>query len=804
MELSDVTVKPISKKKRKSRKGLEKVYKCSEPDCNKRFTRMEHLARHQLNHNPKQIYECSWPGCDKSFVREDLQKRHFKRHEQHEFTQDDIPSIVPKYKDQRQHKSEHLQDHQKHEQQQQTPPAHELEVIHSEQLTPLAGDRDESYMAKIGNEDESEAAPPPLDPVASASEIISWIFSDAMLANVKEPLLSPSYYTFDSPMALQNLLTPPAAHEEPQIGLNKRQQLLELMPNLLPELSQLGYTEDSIFQQRFITTYWTTFHPQFPILHKPTFNADQCPGALLWCIIMIGAAVQKEVVIARSIAEPLRWIIFGSADFNPPAKLWIIQALLILEVYEKTMSDRQMHERAIIHHGTTLQLIRRGTILTGEDSGYLAGDSGDPWKRWIQSEATKRAALMAFVVDAYHNCMFGHHSLISIHEIRLSLPCSQYLWDYSSGTHPMTPQTATLPLIEALKLTLNNKHVDTSPFGRKAILSGLLSIRLQMLQRDFQIESLDWHNSHHGSSTASTSSSSTSNWKEHLHASFDFWINDHRKMLKQSNAVAFDHAIMAKDPMLPYNFLSIGGCADPFYHLAHLTLEVSVMDLQIVAGAPIMYSRSFRGTDYERSYRNLQAWANTPSSINQVRTALLFLEEMYLYRDNPNGTRCCPNPFMARQILPGQYQASEDKLVHRPHAIFLCTLVIWCYGFVLNGPESDIWTTMNDTVLPDISNRTVEEEAIAALERANTMMQLGPKRTGLEFIAWFSKTIDQPTPRNKMSMLEGRNETSGLLKLVIDSLRGTDWALIDEDVRLLTHCLERTLGKPQQKCSYHI
>ncbi|KAF5095533.1 hypothetical protein D0Z00_003108 [Geotrichum galactomycetum] len=604
MELSDLTINPVSKKKRKSRKGLEKAYKCSEPDCNKRFTRMEHLARHQLNHNPKQIYECSWPGCDKSFVREDLQKRHFKRHEQHGFTQDDTPGIVPKYEDQQQQKAQHLQHLQKHQQQQQTPPGQELEIIHSEQLTPLNGN--ESY--KIGDGD----APLPLDTVASASEIISWIFSDAMLANVKEPLLSPSYYTFDSPMALQNLLTPPAAHEEPQIGLNKRQQMLELIPNLLPELSQLGYTEDSIFEQRFITTYWTTFHPQFPILHKPTFSADQCPGALLWCIVMIGAAMQKEVVIARSIAEPLRWIIFGSADFNPPAKLWIIQALLILEVYEKTMSDRQMHERAIIHHGTTLQLIRRGTILTGEDSGYLAGDSGDPWKRWIQSEATKRAALMAFVVDAYHNCMFGHHSLISIHEIRLSLPC--------------------------------------------------------------------------------------------------------------------------------------------------------------------------------------------------IRTALQFLEEMYLYRDNPSssGTRCCPNPFMVGHIVPGQYQASKDALVHRPHAIFLCTLVIWCYGFVLNGPESDIWTTMNETVLPDISNRTAEEEAMAALERANTLMLLGPKRTGLEFIKWFSKTIDQPTPRNKMSMLEGRNETSGLLKLVIDSLRGADWVLIDEDVRLLTHCLERTLGKPQQKCSYHI
>lgn len=776
---------------------------------------MEHLARHQLNHNPKKIYLCSWPGCDKRFVREDLQKRHFKRHEQHGFTQDDTLDMVIKQQDQQneQNKNENEQQPQQHHSgfQQQTPPLQGLELIHPDQLTQVNGNdiqQDDLYTSNLDDEDESEAITSVQDPVASASEIISWIFSDAMLANVKEPLLSPSYYTFDSPMALQNLLTPPVAHEELQIGFNKRQQMLELIPNLLPELVQLGYTEDSIFEQRFIMTYWTTFHPQFPILHKPTFNADRCPGALLWCIIMIGAAIQKEVVIAHNIAEPLRWIIFGSVDFNPPAKLWVIQALLILEVYEKTMSDRQMHVRAIIHHGTTLQLIRRGTILTGEDSGYLAGDSSDPWKRWIQNEATKRAALMAFVLDAYHNCMFGHHSLISIHEIRLSLPCSQYLWDYSSGTHPMTPQMATLPLIEALKLTLHNKHVDTSPFGRKAILSGLLSIRLQMLQRDFQIESLDWHNSHHGSSTTSTSSYSSSNWKEHLHASFDFWINDHRKMLKQSNAVAFDHTLSASvnDPMLPYNVLAIGGCADPFYHLAHLTLEVSVMDLQVMAGTPILYSRSFRGTDYERSYQKLKAWANLPSSINQVRTALLFLEEMYLQGNQSSGTntRCCPNPFIWGQIESGKYKASEDLLIHRPHAVFLCTLVIWCYGFVLDGPESHIWTTVNETVLPESSNRTVEEEAMAALERVNTMMLLGPKRTGLEFISWFSKTIDQPTPRNKMSMLEGRNETSGLLKLVIDSLHGSNWVLIEEDVRLLTHCLERTLGKPQHKCNYHI
>jgi hypothetical protein len=36
-------------KRRRSRKGLEKQYKCDEPDCGKKFTRLEHLYRHQLN-----------------------------------------------------------------------------------------------------------------------------------------------------------------------------------------------------------------------------------------------------------------------------------------------------------------------------------------------------------------------------------------------------------------------------------------------------------------------------------------------------------------------------------------------------------------------------------------------------------------------------------------------------------------------------------------------------------------------------------------------------------------------------------
>lgn len=47
--MSKGETKAPTKKRRKSRKGLEKIFECDEPNCGKKFTRMEHLARHQLN-----------------------------------------------------------------------------------------------------------------------------------------------------------------------------------------------------------------------------------------------------------------------------------------------------------------------------------------------------------------------------------------------------------------------------------------------------------------------------------------------------------------------------------------------------------------------------------------------------------------------------------------------------------------------------------------------------------------------------------------------------------------------------------
>lgn len=86
---------------RLSRKGAKRQFPC--PDCDKIYTRSEHLQRHQLNRKNtfypplrhrlpsdlnhvdqnKEVYHC--PDCQHTFVRKDLFLRHLKRHSSSRF-----------------------------------------------------------------------------------------------------------------------------------------------------------------------------------------------------------------------------------------------------------------------------------------------------------------------------------------------------------------------------------------------------------------------------------------------------------------------------------------------------------------------------------------------------------------------------------------------------------------------------------------------------------------------------------------------------------------------------------------------
>jgi hypothetical protein len=235
----------------------------------------------------------------------------------------------------------------------------------------------------------------------------------------------------------------------------KRQELLDLMSMQFYERPHdaVKRRKDAVFEgdindenhilslrmmNTYMGSYWYHQHAQLPILHKPTFTADKTPNLLLLMVIAIGAATLDKAYgtsltdsaaeFANFVVWHVRWEIMRDADSRPPAKLWVFQTLLLVEIYEKMYSTRDLHERGHIHHDSTLTLMRRGSSLIGRaafDSPPSLRDdkttrssatnsapdtpgAEETWAHWIISEATRRAAFAAFVIDSIHATMFGH------------------------------------------------------------------------------------------------------------------------------------------------------------------------------------------------------------------------------------------------------------------------------------------------------------------------------------------------------------------------------------------------------------
>lgn len=283
----------------------------------------------------------------------------------------------------------------------------------------------------------------------------------------------------------QNFLGSPPRRElsteNALLSITKRRRLINIMQQRFNEAENFGESKIEVFggnqdseehalsmhsMQLYIGSYWYHFHAQMPILHRPTFSADDTHDYLLLAVMVIGASCLGRIhgrsitdaaaKLANFIAWHLRWQVYMHADFQPPAKLWIFQTLLLLEVYEKMNATRALHERAHIHFATTLTLMRRGSSLVGkasetatpvmsDDPHHSSSDLHQPlrerssitpdayWKRWITAEATRRAAFAAFLLDATHSTMFGHAANMLVHEICLPLPCDEALWSATSS-----------------------------------------------------------------------------------------------------------------------------------------------------------------------------------------------------------------------------------------------------------------------------------------------------------------------------------------------------------------------------------
>ncbi|KAH8804986.1 fungal-specific transcription factor domain-containing protein [Xylogone sp. PMI_703] len=537
--------------------------------------------------------------------------------------------------------------------------------------------------------------------------------------------------------------------------------------------------------QTYISSYWYHFSEQVPILHKPTFSPDKTPNLLLIAMMAIGAScldkihgyevTQAGAELSNFLAWHLRWEIFSDYHFRPPAKLWVFQALLLLELYEKMYSTRALHERAHIHHATTITLMRRGSSLIGRSaldsppsvrddkqgvngsrhsSTSGANTPDEWWNHWITNEATRRAAFAAFVIDSTHATMFGHSTVMVAHEMRLPLPCDEALWSATSSAEVGRIEAnlhangvKPISFLEGLKRTLNGQEVRTNSFGRTILMAGLLSVSWHMNQRDLQVNSLG----------VSQALGGRDKWRGSLTRAFDLWKQDFdRSLARSSDTIPGPYAnTEKKEESVVFQNRTV------LHHLAHMAMHVDIVDCQIFARAKRLLGRTIGSQDLNSAQRRMKDnWAPTAKARDATWYALRFLCTVLLPEESgTHGGFDNPDP-------PFDYSARDDILLNRPWVMYFAALIVWCYGFALEGPTSA-------PVPPAYDFEAQVRDMRSYLRRLNGVR----------------------SPEDLKSM-RGFNGCTGMLMVLRSIFEKTRWELLHEAALLLTNCIQLIGGQP--------
>lgn len=540
----------------------------------------------------------------------------------------------------------------------------------------------------------------------------------------------------------------------------------------------------------YITSYWIHIHQQMPILHRPTFNTETCPDLLLLAIMCLGACclerthsqdlIKTCAELAFFSAEHIRWEVFKDAEFRPTAKLWTFQTMLLLELFEKMYSTRALHERAHIHHATTLTVMRRGSSLVGR-SAYDTTTAGlDPtrtppgpegsintsgvntsdayWNRWITAEATRRVAFAAFVIDSTHATLFGHSAVMSPHDIRLPLPCDEALWSATSSAevHRVEASLAAngfkpTSFLDGLKMTLNGQKVRTNVFGRVILMAGLLNFSWHMNQRDLQVTSLG----------AGSALGNPMRWRSHLTRAFDFWRRDFDESLTKNGAWSQIWNPQTKSTCHADHHDNVFESRTCLHSLAHMAMHVDIVDCEVFAGADRALGRIVTESDRVVVQRRMrESWAPSARARDATFYALRFLCEVLLQESCSHEKRV-----PATQTTTIDYSARDDYLLNRPWILYFAMMTVWSYGYALDGPVTS----------PADFNLTSHD--LQTQDARKYLLRVG--------------TIASP---DDLVNLRERNGCVGLLLLLREIFRQPRWELLHEASNMLDSCIKLSLS----------
>ena len=294
-----------------------------------------------------------------------------------------------------------------------------------------------------------------------------------------------------------------------------------------------------------------------------------------------------------------------------------------------------------------------------------------------------------------------------------------------------------MSFLEGLKRTLGGHEVRTNSFGRTVLMAGLLSVTWHMHQRDLQVNVLG--------NGVSAAFGGRDKWRATLTKAFDEWKADFDRAL-QNNEFS-----TKKEANIVFESRTV------LHHLAHMAMHADVVDCQMFARAKRLLGRTIGPQEFASVQRRIKdGWAPSARARDATFYALKFLSSVLLPDLTEHG-------LYGGNFRNEQYEARDDALLNRAWVLYFAALVVWCYGFALEGPCTNM--------APPATHR-------------EKMQQMR------EYLQKFGNIGDP----NELRPLRGINYNTALLMVLKDAFETTRWELLHESSNLLGNCIALNCG----------
>ncbi|KAI1166649.1 fungal-specific transcription factor domain-containing protein [Nemania serpens] len=464
----------------------------------------------------------------------------------------------------------------------------------------------------------------------------------------------------------------------PSIERETRDKLLGVIEIANPSFTDQKFSvhEHPLLSARhlnsYLELYFTNFNAVYPLLHLPSFDTKAVEPLLLLSVLLLGATYsgKDSHQLAVCIHDVIRPSIFAHAGFSPRPHLWILQTILLVECFGKSRAGQQQHDMSHLFHGLLINLIRRSDCQSIQPHGP-PDDENDAeilrqsWRKWSEAEGKKRLSLLCFMWDTQHAVLFCQSLCMSSFELRISLPCSQEVWEapnassWAAAWRSSTSRDDKTSFLPALKSYLNRglpRPAKLSAFSRVLLLHGLMSISWDMQRRE------------QTSLGVVANPASNDNWRNSLSTAYDTWKLDfdaHFEASLAPNRARSELGLANDDAADLRNFAT---AYNAVYHAAKCLLNMDFLDIQIYAGSRNILGRPVQQKDYVRSSQVVKRWAaNAYPGPSQPQF--------------PSSPCASTAAWHAARLL---FEASEGLakskamgLFHVPWCFYLATLTCW-------------------------------------------------------------------------------------------------------------------------------